>query len=263
MDLVRPLPPSQGGNKFAIIAIEYFTRWIEAKPLATIMLESVRKFFWQNIICRLGVPRTLMVDNGKQFDSDKFKEFYKSMGTTLAFASVYHPESNGAVERANRIVFSTISKTLFNLRKGKWVEQLSKVAWSHNTTASRAMGFTPFKLLYGEEALLPEEVRHQSLRLMKQALAADEEYSKETIEGTRLEAVQNITKYKEQTKKRRDSRVVKKHIQDGDLVLRRKPNTTSAGKLQPKWEGPYTAKVIRRPGSFYLTDGEGRTTTHT
>ena len=61
------------------------------------------------------------------------------------------------------------------------------------------MGFTPFKLLYGEEAMLPKEVRHQSLRVMKQALAADEEYSKETIDGTRLEAVQNITKYQEQT----------------------------------------------------------------
>jgi IS30 family transposase len=63
------------------------------------------------------VPRTLTVDNGKQFDSDKFKEFCKSMGTPLAFASVYHPESNGAVERANKIVFSAISKTLFNLRR--------------------------------------------------------------------------------------------------------------------------------------------------
>ena len=93
-------------------------------------------------------------------------------------------------------------------------------------------------------------------------MAIDKEYSKETIEGTRLEAVQNITKYQEQTKKWRDSHVVRKHIQDGDLVLRRKPNAANVEKLQPKWEGPYTAKVTERPASFYLTDGEGRTTTH-
>ena len=80
MDLVGPLPPSQGGNKFAVIAIEYFTRWIEARPLATITSEAVKKFFWQNIIYRLVVPRTLMVDNGKQFDSDKFKDFCKIWG---------------------------------------------------------------------------------------------------------------------------------------------------------------------------------------
>jgi transposase InsO family protein len=147
MDLIGPLPPSQGGNKFVVVAIEYFTRWIEAKPLATITLESMKKFFWQNTICRFGLPRTLTVDNGKQFDSNKFKEFCKSLGTTIAFASIYHPEINGVVERANRVVFLAIMKTLFNLRKGKWVEELSKVMWSHNTTTSRAMGFTPFKLL--------------------------------------------------------------------------------------------------------------------
>ena len=53
------------GNKFAIVAIEYFTRWIEANPLVTITSETVKKCFWQNIICRFGVPRTLIVDNGK------------------------------------------------------------------------------------------------------------------------------------------------------------------------------------------------------
>ena len=71
MDLVGPLPPSQGGNRFIVVAVEYFTRWIEAKPLAKITSETVRKFFWQNIICRFGVPRILTVDNGKQFDSEK------------------------------------------------------------------------------------------------------------------------------------------------------------------------------------------------
>ena len=189
MDLVGPLPPLQGGNKFAVVAIEYFTRWIEAKPLATITLETVKKFFWQNIICRFGVPRTLTVDNGKQFDLDKFKEFCRSIGTKIAFASVYHPESNGKVEGANRVIFSAISKTLFNLRKGKWVEELPKVVWSHNTIASRTTGFTPFKLLYGEEAMLPEEIKHQSLRVTQQTPESKEAYSKESVESNRLKAI--------------------------------------------------------------------------
>ena len=135
--------------------------------------------------------------------------------------------------------------------------------WSYNTTASRTIGFTPFKLLYGEEAMLPEEAKHQSLRVVKQALAEDEEYSKEMIEGSRLEAVENINKYQEQTRKWRDNQVVKKLIQERDLVLRRKPNAANVGKLQPRWEGPYTTKATGRPGSFNLTDGKGKTTTHT
>ena len=209
------------------------------------------------------MPRILTVDNGKQFDSDNFRDFCRSMGTTIAFASVYHPESNGAMERANRVVFSAISKTLFSLHKGKWVEELPKVVWSHNTSASRATGFTPFKLLYEEEAMLPEEAKHQSLWVLKHTLAQDEEYSKETIEGTRLDAVQNINKYQEQTRKWRDCQVVRTQIQDGDLVLRRKPNADLVGKLQPKWEGPYTKKATGRPGSLYLTDIEGKRTNHT
>jgi hypothetical protein len=69
----RPTATFARGNKFAVVAVEYFTRWIEAKPLATITLESVKKFFCQNIMCRFGVPRSLTMDNGKQFDSDNFK----------------------------------------------------------------------------------------------------------------------------------------------------------------------------------------------
>jgi hypothetical protein len=91
----------------------------------------------------------------------------------------------------------------------------------------------------------------------------DEEYSKETIEGIRLEAVDNILKYHAQTKKWKDKSIVRKDIQEGDLVLRRKANMATAGKLQPKWEGPYTAIAARRPGSFFLADGEGKTMTHT
>jgi hypothetical protein len=71
--------------------------------------------------------------------------------------------------------------------------------------------------------MLPEEAKHQSLRVMKHALATDEEYSKQTIKGTRLEAVENIREYQDQTRKWRDSHAVRKQIQDGDLILRRKP----------------------------------------
>jgi hypothetical protein len=88
--------------------------------------------------------------------------------------SVYYPESNGAVERANRIVISAISKTLFNLRKGKWIEELLKVIWSHSTTVSKTTGFTPFKLLYGKGAMLPKEIKHQNIHTIRQALAEDE-----------------------------------------------------------------------------------------
>ena len=73
------------------------------------------------------------------------------MGTKVIFASVYHLQSNGAVERANSIIFGSIKKCLFDQKKGKWADELSKVIWSHNTSESRTTKFTPFRLLYGAE----------------------------------------------------------------------------------------------------------------
>ena len=91
MDLVGPLPTAQRNYKYAVVAVEYFTKWVEAKPLVNITSEAVQKIFWQNIIYRFGVPKELTVDNGKQFDSQSFKDFCRSIGTKLMFASVYHP----------------------------------------------------------------------------------------------------------------------------------------------------------------------------
>jgi hypothetical protein len=70
---------------------------------------------------------------------------------------VYHPQSNGAVERANGLIFLGIKKFLFDQKKGKWVDELPKLIWSHNNTVSRATGFTPYRLLFGTEAMTPRK----------------------------------------------------------------------------------------------------------
>jgi hypothetical protein len=71
------------------------------------------------------------------------------------FASVYHPQSNGVVERANGKICNAIKKRLLDDKKGKWVDQIPEVIWALNTTESRATGFTPFRLMYGSEAMTP------------------------------------------------------------------------------------------------------------
>jgi transposase InsO family protein len=99
------------------------------------------------------------VDNGTQFDSEAFREFCEQIATKIHFASVRHPESNGLVERANGIIITGIMKLIFNQPRRKWPDELIKVVWSHNTTISRSTGFTPFKLLFGDEAITPEEAK--------------------------------------------------------------------------------------------------------
>jgi hypothetical protein len=225
------------------------------KPLATITSATIQKFFWQNIVCRFGVPKATTVDNGTQFDAGTFKTFCDQIGTKIHFASVRHPESNGLVERANRIIIAGIMKSIFNLPKGKWPDELVKVVWNHNTVVSRSTGFTPFKLLFSDEAITPEEARTGSIRTL--ALTKDEEackITKDTIEGTRLQAIDHINNYQGETVKWRDIKVRLKNIKPGHLVLRRVANLDTMGKLQLKWEGPFLVVSSSRPGSYRLKD---------
>jgi transposase InsO family protein len=235
LDLLGPLPPAQGNLKYVVVAVEYFSKWIEAKPLATITLVTVQKFFWQNIVCRFGVSKAITMDNGTQFDAETFKDFCNQIGTKIHFASVRHPKSNGLVERANGIIMTGIMKLIFNQPRGKWPDELMKVVWSHNTTISRSTGFTLFKLLFGDEAITPEEAKVGSIRTITSIEdEADYSVAKDAIEGTRLQAMENINKYQAETIKWCDRKVRLKNIKPGHLVLQRVANPDTVGKLQLK-----------------------------
>ena len=114
------------------------------------------------------------------------------------FASVYHPQSNGAVERANGIIFNAIKKCLFGLKKGKWVDELPKVIWSHNAFECRATKFTPFRLLYGAEAMSPEELKHKSASVLNNIEPSIEV---DLTELDILQASENLEAYQEETRK--------------------------------------------------------------
>jgi hypothetical protein len=104
----------QGNYTFVVVAVEYFTKWIEAKPLTNVSSASIKEFFWQNIIYRYGVPRHITVDNAI------FRDFCKQIGMKVTFVSVYHPQSNGVVERANYLIFEAIKKILLGEKKENW-----------------------------------------------------------------------------------------------------------------------------------------------
>jgi hypothetical protein len=253
--LLGPLPPAQGNLRYVVVAVEYFSKWIEAKPLATITSVTVQKLFWQNIVCRFDVPKAITVDNGTQFDAETFKEFCDQIGTKIHFASVRHPESNGLVEGANGIIMTGIMKLTFNQPRGKWPEELIKVVWSHNTTVSRSTGFTSFKLLFGDQAITLEEAKMGSIRTTTSTEdEADYHVAKDTIEGAKLQVVENINKYQVETIKWRDRKVRLKNIKPGHLVLWRVANPDTVGKLQLKWEGPFLVVSSSRPGSYRLKD---------
>jgi hypothetical protein len=201
------------------------------------------------------VPKAITVDNGTQFDAETFKDFCDQIGTKIHFASIRHPESNGLVERASGIIMTGIMKLIFNQPRGKWPDELIKVVWSHNTTVSRSTGFTPFKLLFGDKAITPEEAITGSIRTTTSVEdEADSQITKDTIEGTRLQAIEHINKYQAETIKWHDRKVRLKNIKSSHLVLRRVANPDTVGKLQLKWGGPFLVVSSSRPSSYRLKD---------
>nr|GEZ04816.1 reverse transcriptase domain-containing protein [Tanacetum cinerariifolium] len=91
-----------GKVRFLIVAMDYFTKWIEAKPVTTITGNQIKKFVWENVVCRFGLPGEIISDNGKQFRDDPFKDWCEKLCIRQHFASIKHPQTNGLVERANR-----------------------------------------------------------------------------------------------------------------------------------------------------------------
>ncbi|GJS93662.1 reverse transcriptase domain-containing protein [Tanacetum coccineum] len=137
--------------------MDYFTKWIEAKAVATINGSHVKKFMWDNIVCRFGLSREIVSDNGKQFSDNPFKDWCEKLNITQRFASVKHPQSNGLVERANRSLGEGIKARLGEGNKN-WIEELSHVLWAYRTMIKSSHGDTPFSLTYRTEAVIPAEV---------------------------------------------------------------------------------------------------------
>ena len=104
MDLLGPFVQGSNQNKYLIVAVDYFTKWVEAEPLATISSLNVLRFYKRNILARFGVPQAIVTDNGTQFTDKNFQAFVTSLGTKQHFASVEHPQTNGQAEFANRVI---------------------------------------------------------------------------------------------------------------------------------------------------------------
>ena len=152
-----PFPTALRQLKFLVVGIDYFTKWVEVEPLATITEKSIRTFVWRNIICRYGIPRVLVSDNGKQFDNSAFRDFCSELGIKNHYSSPAHPQANKQVEVTNRSLLKII-ETRLEGAKGIWPDELPSVPWAYRTTARTPTGEMPFRLAYKADAVIPTEV---------------------------------------------------------------------------------------------------------
>ncbi|GJU72805.1 reverse transcriptase domain-containing protein [Tanacetum coccineum] len=261
IDIAGPFPEGPGKVKFLIVAMDYFTKWIEAKAVATISGSQVKKFVWDNIVCRFGLPGEIVSDNGKQFSGDPFKDWCEKLNIVQRFASVKHPQSNGLVERANRSLGEGIKARLGEGNKN-WLEELPHVLWAHRTMIKSSNDDTPFSLTYGTEAVIPAEIGMPTYRTaVVDVVHNDEELrlNLDLLEERRERAAIREAKAKSNMTKYYNARVRGVTFRPGDFVYRSNDasHAVDGGKLGPKWEGPYEVTEALGDGAYKLRSTDG------
>ncbi|VFQ90231.1 unnamed protein product [Cuscuta campestris] len=262
IDIVGAFPKGVGQARGIVVAIDYFTKWVEAEPLAGITRRQMIGFVGTNILCRFGVPKQIISDNGTQFEEAEFQDFLKTWGIQHTKVSVAYLQANGQVENVNRTIINGIKKKLLS-EGSKWVDELPRILWTYRTTPRRATGDTPFGLAYGFEARAPAE----AVIPIRREIEYDPEVNEQNqavelnfVEERRDEARIRAENYRRQVKSYFDSRVKPRAFQVGDYVPRKreKSQPTKGGKLAKKYEGPYIIKAVVRPGTYKLVTPKGK-----
>ncbi|KAL2251632.1 UNVERIFIED_CONTAM: Retrovirus-related Pol polyprotein from transposon [Sesamum indicum] len=259
IDIVGPFPPAQAQKKFIIVAVEYFTKWVEAEAVARISEREVINFIWKSIICRFDLPRVLISDNGTQFQGRKIMEWCKELKIAQHFTAVANPQANGQTEVTNRTILQHLKMRLEN--KGSWVDELPGVLWAYRTTPRTATGETPFCLVYGTEAIIPAEIGEESQRVAMydpETNQQERSFDLTMIKERRDTAYAKILHHKGLMMRSHDRRIRPRQLQVGDLVLKKVEASKHVGKLEPPWEGSFKVVEIKRKGTYRLQDMQGR-----
>ena len=178
------------------------------------------------------------------------------MGIKLDYASVYHPQTNGQVERANGLIMSGIKPRLVRSlteSNTQWVEELDSILWGLRTTPNRTTGFTPFFMVYGAEAVLPCDIIHDSPRVRmyeEREAELDRQDSLDALEEERDVAKARSAFYQQQARRYQSREVRAKNYNIGELVLRLPDKKKD--KLKPKWEGPFIIDQVLTGGAYCL-----------
>ena len=240
LDIIGPLPITKNGNSYIITLVDYFTKWVEAKPIPNMKSEEVIKFLIE-VITRHGPPEIIVTDNGSSFMSDITKMMIDLYGSWVHFVSPHHPESNGMIENRNKEIGKILRLLVEN--ESEWDEYLPSALWALRTTKNSKTKFSSFELLYGRKSTWPLEVIFPDI--YKDPNESEEEYIFRRF-LRHQNWVKQATEYSNYANQYWEHRIglskaLKKNYKIGDYVMIR---LIGRSKLNPYFYGPY--KVINK-----------------
>ncbi|CAJ2628893.1 unnamed protein product [Trifolium pratense] len=228
LDLIGEIKPASSKNqKYIIVGIDYFTKWIEAIPLPNVDQEEVISFIQNHIIYRFGIPETITTDQGSVFTGRKMQEFARQTGFKLLTSTPYYAQANGQVEAANKIIIGLIRKHIAQ-KPRNWNKTLNQVLWACRNSPKESTNSTPFRLTYGHDAVLPVEIYLQSIRIQRQMEIPTDHYwsmmfdELVDLDEERLRALDTLSRQKERVAKAYNKKVKSKTFEVGNLVWKKK-----------------------------------------
>ncbi|MCO5574981.1 hypothetical protein L7F22_028778 [Adiantum nelumboides] len=244
------------------MGVDYMTRWAEATTSARITAKEVAKFVYESICCKFGVPLEILSDKGPGFRGDLVGELMKKLGIKRRHSTPYYPQCNGLVEKVNGMICKIITKQVVSKPKD-WDNHLSAALWAYTTSFRTSLGYTPYHLVFGKEAILPIEVQLASLKILatKNEGTPSDRLKQRILDLERLEldremAVEHYATQAERRRQKFNEGLKDKKLKRGMLVLRydNRFDTRKDKKFMSRWEGPYVIRKKYTNGSYRLQD---------
>jgi len=249
VDCMGPLPLTLNGNRYLVVFIDYFSKYIESFPTIDITAETIAKLFVTKIICRHGAPEILQSDRGSDFTAKLMQEITKLMNVRQSFTTAYHPISNGEVERANQTLTTRI-RMFVSKNQDDWDEHVPYATFSTNIHENSSTGYSPFELLFGRKPLLPVDraLQYQLPSAFIDLQTYDSEVKRHFTQALNIipkEIEASQAKYGLQYNKKANN--AKYRVKDLILKERQAVKKGLIQKLGPIYDGPYQIERIDYP----------------
>ena len=245
MDILDVCDPTPEGFHYILVIADYFSKWTEAFPMKNKCADTVADILVENIILRFGMPLVIHSDQGREFENGLMKSLCTLLGCTKTRTAPYHPESDGMIERFNRTCLMMLSMFV-NDRRDNWNELLPFVMHAYRTSVHESTGYSPFRLMMGEECSLPQDVSTAELRTKRENDVAPHPFAtwvRDALEVAYDHVRGSLRKTASRRKRLYDTKAVNRKFPVGSWVLRYYP-PAAQHKLGSPWVGPH--QVVRQ-----------------
>ena len=221
MDLLDMSITSAKGNCYVLVMVDCFSRWTEACPLPDKTAISVADAFFSNIVCRFGMPSVIHSDQGREFENKVMHELCLLGCSHKTKTTPYHPESDGLVGRFNRTLLMILAM-FAGERKDDWDDLLPPVMMAYRSSVHESTGFSPYRLMFGEECTLPMDIGlpRQQPDLVEDVTAPYAVWVKDSLEVAFDQVRRHSGQAVQRQKRLCDQRAVRRLFTIGNWVMR-------------------------------------------